>query len=100
MKFSDAISIPSASREIDTIEDNSVDYGNLTVAVKVVTLKSGLQGLVSLDRFKAFQDSFVENEDGEAELPDSYKVGGTEKSEIGFWYNTAEFKKTKGTLKG
>ena len=91
MKFEDLAALPTPSRVIDSIADAVVKYDGLSVPVKLVSLEGGAKGMVSLDRFSAFKKAVVKNADGNAELPESWKIGKAKNGlPHGYFYNSDE----------
>lgn len=91
LKFEDLAALPTPSRVIDSIKDAVVKYEGLSVPVKVVTLEGGAVGLVSLDRFAKFKKAIIKNADGNAELPESWKMGKAKNGlSHGYFYDSNE----------
>ena len=91
LKFEDLAALPTPSRVIDSIKDAVVKYEGLSVPVKVVTLEGGAVGMVSLDRFATFKKAIIKNADGNAELPESWKIGKAKNGlSHGYFYDSNE----------
>ena len=91
LKFEDLAKLPVPSRVIDSIDDAVVKYEGLSVPVKLVTLEGGAKGMVSLDRFAKFKSAITKNADGNAELPESWKVGKAKNGlSHGYFYDSEE----------
>ena len=91
LKFEDLAALPTPSRVIDSIKDAVVKYEGLSVPVKVVTLEGGAVGMVSLDRFATFKRAITKNADGNAELPESWKIGKAKNGlSHGYFYDSNE----------